>query len=570
MTASLSSVSPQRRISSNNGASPYSLNNHQAFADVTRQLMRLGDVSNFSTNGRTSTSIFDDALSGKAEVASSSEESGDGSEDEQELSPLPYTMGHGNGVNGEFVRVYDRGDSSGDEYEDKKDGSFKGESDEIGPDEHHDQRVHMGAAKARTSVSAKLVMPGKLRALTKSKGKTSGATKPPMSPISLPSQSRKASSASLNFQHQLAPDEEDLSSKPRCQRCHKSKKGFDRQRPCKRCKEAGIGIEGCITEGEGNGRKGRYSTPMLRDHGRISELFAETDDSSSEDNGQSHKDEMPLPLAVSNEDDNSSIVSSNDGSIFSIESLASSATDLSKASGYSALQIATATRELVLILQDDEVLRPLYVAAIRSDIIGPQRFANNFRRLLKRFSENLKDEARDRLDYLAAQLVALKARYLAKSILEKFLEDTVVPKPTPKEMDLDLESPKKDDSSDEEEPDESNFQDLVIVREFLVESHAFQYLRSQLRQFVLPPKSTMKTQVKQDKDVSIVQSYTKINDKALLNHVKLFMPKFHFFFGRVLNGLLLQLGISEPSCPPQKDRVRWKCVCFIQNLVILN
>lgn len=76
-------------------------------------------------------------------------------------------------------------------------------------------------------------------------------------------QPRKTSSAStLNFQHHTGADEEDLSSKPRCQRCRKSKKGCDRQRPCQRCKDAGIGIEGCISEDEGNGRKGRFGRHM--------------------------------------------------------------------------------------------------------------------------------------------------------------------------------------------------------------------------------------------------------------------------------------------------------------------
>jgi len=79
----------------------------------------------------------------------------------------------------------------------------------------------------------------------------------------MPPQSRKTSNASaLNFQHQLATDEEDLSSKPRCQRCRKSKKGCDRQRPCQRCKDAGLSADQCVSEDEGNGRKGRYGRHM--------------------------------------------------------------------------------------------------------------------------------------------------------------------------------------------------------------------------------------------------------------------------------------------------------------------
>ena len=339
MTASQSSVSPQRRIGSQNGASPYSLSNQHTFSysqalpspqsfiqgdssylqglttpystssgpvqgyrsrtrgsaqytpyrqtgasggilptpdptlgsisvisdeDVARQLMRLGDASNFSTHGRTSTSTLDDAFSGKAEIASSIEESDSGSDDDDhELPPLPYIMPRGNGTNVEPTREFGSNDSSEDEYEDNKDGSFKGESDGLIHGEHHEQGIHIGPVRARSSVSNKAAKPSKPRALSKSKTiKVNGASKPPMSPTSLPSQSRKASIASINFQHQLGVDEEDLSSKPRCQRCRKSKKGCDRQRPCQRCKDAGIGVDGCVSEDEGNGRKGRYGRHM--------------------------------------------------------------------------------------------------------------------------------------------------------------------------------------------------------------------------------------------------------------------------------------------------------------------
>lgn len=225
--------------------------------DVARQLMRLGDASNFSTHGRTSTSTLDDALSGKADAASSSEDSSDGSGDEHELPPLPYSMARMNNL----AHAYDDAESSGEDYEDDRDGSFKGVSDELGPGEHNHQRMQLGVAKPR-SVSSKSGKPTKVRAHSKSKSKSNGASKPPMSPTSLPSQSRKTSSASLNFQHQPGADEEDLSSKPRCQRCRKSKKGCDRQRPCQRCKDAGIPAEGCVSEDEGNGRKGRYGRHM--------------------------------------------------------------------------------------------------------------------------------------------------------------------------------------------------------------------------------------------------------------------------------------------------------------------
>ncbi|CAN9160411.1 unnamed protein product [Alternaria alternata] len=329
MTASQSSVSPQRRISGNTAGSPYSVNqqtfsyshplpspqsygqgdssylqglvtpystssnqaqgyksrargsaqhSHYRYSgsggalptpdttlasisvisdeDVARQLMRLGDASNFSTHGRTSTSTLDDAFSGKA-AASSSDESADGSEDESELPPLAYNMAR---AMNDHTRVYDEAESSGEDYEDDRDESFKGHSDEMMSGEHG-HRVHSGIIKAH-SVSSKSGKPSKPRAVSKSKSKVNGTSKTPLSPSSLPSQSRKVSNASLNFQHQLGVDEEDLSSKPRCQRCRKSKKGCDRQRPCQRCKDAGIGAEGCVSEDEGNGRKGRYGRHM--------------------------------------------------------------------------------------------------------------------------------------------------------------------------------------------------------------------------------------------------------------------------------------------------------------------
>ncbi|KAF8421031.1 hypothetical protein EV426DRAFT_536852 [Tirmania nivea] len=61
-----------------------------------------------------------------------------------------------------------------------------------------------------------------------------------------------------------APPEEDIEKpKPRCQRCRKSKKGCDRQRPCQRCKDAGIGIDGCISEDESGTRRGRAGVKKI-------------------------------------------------------------------------------------------------------------------------------------------------------------------------------------------------------------------------------------------------------------------------------------------------------------------
>ncbi|KAK1754714.1 C6 finger domain-protein [Echria macrotheca] len=88
------------------------------------------------------------------------------------------------------------------------------------------------------------------------------ATTGPMSPTSLPA-SRKPSVAS-NAISPTAPGEGeiDMSCKPRCQRCRKSKKGCDRQRPCGRCRDAGLPADQCISEDETNGRRGRFGRHM--------------------------------------------------------------------------------------------------------------------------------------------------------------------------------------------------------------------------------------------------------------------------------------------------------------------
>ncbi|CAK1361849.1 putative transcriptional regulatory protein [Cercospora beticola] len=233
--------------------------------DVALQLMRLGDPSAFS-HGRTSTSTMDDALSGKADAASSDEESEDDEmiEPEGRVPAVPAFPRYDEGP----IRKKQRTDNelpsdgtSGEDYDDQRDGNFGSD----GMDVDGQRRPLKAKIKSRKEAAMSMGKVSKPRQLSISKTKKAAVANPkiPMSPASLPSQSRKASIAStINFQHQLGADEEDLSSKPRCQRCRKSKKGCDRQRPCGRCKDAGIGVEGCVSEDEGNGRKGRYGRHM--------------------------------------------------------------------------------------------------------------------------------------------------------------------------------------------------------------------------------------------------------------------------------------------------------------------
>ncbi|KAH8429560.1 putative C6 finger domain protein [Aspergillus melleus] len=266
--------------------------------DVAMQLIRLGDASNFS-HGRTSASTLDDAFSGAADAASSTGATSDGddfSEEDDDLparsrqrlesSPMlpPGATKRTHKRLDDILPSFDSSDGSydgmDDDYrqEDPDDGLVKHEADDDTlykesapkPKKLKTRPNGISSNKSRSSKSApvrhnkssktsSVGVPRKVKSTSNATGQPKVAMSPQM--VS-PAPTRKASTSSVNFQPPLAADEEDLSTKPRCQRCRKSKKGCDRQRPCGRCKDAGIGLEGCISEDEGNGRKGRYGRHM--------------------------------------------------------------------------------------------------------------------------------------------------------------------------------------------------------------------------------------------------------------------------------------------------------------------
>lgn len=236
--------------------------------DVAMQLIRLGDASNFS-HGRTSASTLDDAFSGAADAASSTGATSDGEDFSEEEDDLPRRQRLDSSPMlppGAIKRHHKRLDEilpSADSSEHSSDGL----ENDIKSEAEDDALYKDLAPKAKKPKNRPTsVKPRTQKPVSKPKSKH-GASRPadksagPVPPLS-PNSSRKVSGSSVNFQHQLGADEEDLSTKPRCQRCRKSKKGCDRQRPCGRCKDAGIGIDGCVSEDEGNGRKGRYGRHM--------------------------------------------------------------------------------------------------------------------------------------------------------------------------------------------------------------------------------------------------------------------------------------------------------------------
>lgn len=236
--------------------------------DVAMQLMRLGDLSNIS-HGRTSASTVDDTFSGRADAASSTGATSESEGEDDEEQPaarrqrldmsggyqkiLPTTEGH---------FALDSAEASGD------DGDYNGGDGLMAAPKHKGikpRATSTNGGKSRSQQTSSKTSKNSKTAKPKLKKATSVNTimPGPMSPASLPA-SRKQSVVSSTAMSTTGngDDEPDLSTKPRCQRCRKSKKGCDRQRPCGRCKDAGIPADQCISEDEGNGRKGRYGRHM--------------------------------------------------------------------------------------------------------------------------------------------------------------------------------------------------------------------------------------------------------------------------------------------------------------------
>lgn len=240
--------------------------------DVAIQLMRLGEMSNVS-HGRTSASTLDDTFSGKADAASSTGATSDGASESEE--DLPSGRRQKLDLSGATRKIYETTEShflppresaeaSGD------DADYEDGADDISPESKMNGHKTKTTSKPRLP-SLKTSKP-KMSKAPKSSTSSSKSKKAnslpngngPMSPASLPAPSRKPSVVSVpSLPGQPGEDDQpDLSTKPRCQRCRKSKKGCDRQRPCTRCRDAGLSADQCVSEDEGNGRKGRYGRHM--------------------------------------------------------------------------------------------------------------------------------------------------------------------------------------------------------------------------------------------------------------------------------------------------------------------
>lgn len=256
--------------------------------DVAIQLMRLGEMSNVS-HGRTSASTLDDTFSGRADAASSTGATSEAESDsEDEMSAARRQKLDMSGNHKKIFMTTEGSHSTAAPHESVERDDVDYEDDTRGlmaapklknpkprantlngvkPTPQHQsqpqQPQHQPQPQSQPGAQPPLAK-AKMSKPSKPKAKKSASISGPMSPASLPA-SRKppiASNSTFPVVSGEDLDNPDLSSKPRCQRCRKSKKGCDRQRPCGRCRDAGIPAEFCISEDEGNGRKGRYGRHM--------------------------------------------------------------------------------------------------------------------------------------------------------------------------------------------------------------------------------------------------------------------------------------------------------------------
>ncbi|RYO23747.1 hypothetical protein AA0111_g8946 [Alternaria arborescens] len=279
-------------------------------------------------------------------------------------------------------------------------------------------------------------------------------------------------------------------------------------------------------------------------------------------------------------------------SIFSVASLASSASVISKGSGYSKVQIATATKVLLSIFYEDEALLSLYKRAIEAQNIGPERLERNLRRLFRAYAGLLEGEATERLEHLASRLVRAKSASLAKSVIEKLQIVHASTELSPSERNNES-SDEEEDGADSHPVNEDAFEDLVTFRQFLVESEAFKTFHNQLQAFVIPnlaPADRTETVTKealgcddegivkhdvlrspaQSKTMSTWHEWFKDVSQALsMSYSEVFAlfliaTGFHLDLGTLLftiDHLLVNMGLLEPALDQNKTRLRWRCKC---------
>ena len=258
-------------------------------------------------------------------------------------------------------------------------------------------------------------------------------------------------------------------------------------------------------------------------------------------------------------------------SIFSHESTWSSATGVSSAGGYTDAEVVTATRELVNIFLEDAVTVQLYQRAFDDPRIGADRLQRNLHRLLKIYSQNLHREAQGELERLASQLVAVKARYVAQCVIEKFHVKPTSQRHRKIVSQVDEDSDEEDaEEEDRIQPiDEDRFEDIVVFHQFLVRSAAFRLFQEQLEAFMQPkilrpPLEAPLLQNMDERTRKVETPATPPLTQSRPSEKESTTTRMHTGslerLKRYSNIIFVAMELLEPPLLPGTARLRWSCV----------
>ena len=156
--------------------------------------------------------------------------------------------------------------------------------------------------------------------------------------------------------------------------------------------------------------------------------------------------------------------------------------------GFTQGEMRQAVNELAYILMEDHELEKLFMAAGYDKRISPDRFARNFKRLLKRVTQDLKEEMREAADLELARFVSSKAGLVVAVVrqkLETWRGNVKEPQIEDDPLDKEIMDVSTDDEAPEEEAKNQNFAALVAHgRTFIEESAAFRELRKNFGKFL--------------------------------------------------------------------------------------
>jgi hypothetical protein len=232
--------------------------------------------------------------------------------------------------------------------------------------------------------------------------------------------------------------------------------------------------------------------------------------------------------------------------------------------------MGSAIGELVSIFFEDQNMNLLYQVAVGDRRIGPERFARNFRRLLKLFSDGLKDEAQDSFDMELANLVQSKAGLVANTIRDKIkliyddprdLSTTDMSEKPIQDMEkdrlpdhtstVDMDDTDDTDSDGDVAAERAHERFAVLVsrgRSFIEESNAFKKLRKDLEKFVFPALE----EVPQVKPESANEHHPAPSDPIGISPARS-ERKYYL----TLQRFLCHIGLQESNILPHHRRLRW-------------